>query len=795
MRKGIYFLLLAGVWGCSGMQQGKPLSGGDWGELKNGSAEEVVSSKVLYWETDVWMKEALHFYDGVAHEGAKSLCISADVFAQGRWSNRVNLKPWARYRFTGWVKTSDVAVASGKGAGIRLGGVEAQLPDFQGTNDWTQVSCEFETGENDCATVECLLGIDGKAKGKVWFDDMSFKLLQAEKINTTLEIDLTEQGIEMSPYIYGQFIEHMGRCIYGGIWAEMLMDRKFWFAPGEKGSVWKVSGDGKPEDLLYMDSSAPYTGKHTPVLKAGKYNVRLEQGHLGLRPGISCSGYVIMKADREMPVKVVLDYGTYAQEVILEVTSGYRKYPVKFSAADVKIKDASLAIIPQGEGKLWIGTASLMPDDHVDGFRADVLALLRGLKSPVYRWPGGNFVSGYDWHDGIGDRDKRPPRKNPAWTGVESNDVGIHEFMRLCELLETEPYIAVNAGLGGVKEAADEVEYCNGSVDTPMGKIRQQNGQAKPWQVKWWSVGNEMFGDWQLGFMSTEDFVKKHDSFADAMWKVDSSIRLIAVGEVGRWDEMMLANCADKMNLISEHFYCQDWHGGGLMTHVLQIPRNIRRIAQAHRGYRETIGALKDKDIRICMDEWNYWYGPHIYGELGTRYFLRDALGIAAGINEFLRQSDVVFMANYAQTVNVIGCIKATSTDACYASTGEVLKMYREHFGTVPVKVGGELRPFDVAVAWNPDEKTLTVSVVNPSWEEVEFDLNTLQKAIEYQGKQYHLKGTGKMYVLTGPDDMAYNTPGQENVVKMEDTELKSCSRLKVKPYSANIIVISSEEV
>ena len=161
--------------------------------------------------------------------------------------------------------------------------------------------------------------------------------------------------------------------------------------------------------------------------------------------------------------------------------------------------------------------------------------MLRGLKAPVYRWPGGNFVSGYDWHDGIGERDKRPPRRNPAWTGVESNDVGIHEFMRLCELLDTEPYIAVNAGLGGVKEAADEVEYCNGAEDTPMGKWRKQNGQAKPWKVKWWSVGNEMFGDWQLGFMSTEAFVKKHNSFADAMWKVDSSIHLIAVGEVGRW--------------------------------------------------------------------------------------------------------------------------------------------------------------------------------------------------------------------------------------------------------------------
>lgn len=795
MRRCILLLVVAGICACSGTRQGQPLSGGDWGVLPNASAEDVISSKVLYWETDAWMKEALHFYDAVAHEGKRSLCISADGFANGRWSNRVNLRPWSKYRFKGWVKTDGIVPQTGLGAGIRLAGVSADMVTLQGTQDWTEVGCVFETGDNDCATVECLLGVDGKAKGKVWFDDMSFQLLETAEIHTNLSIDPAEQGIEMSPYIYGQFIEHMGRCIYGGIWAEMLMDRKFWYAPGTKGSAWKVNGNGKTEDLLYMDTSAPYTGVHTPVLKAGGNQVSLEQGGLGLKSGVACSGYVVMKADRKMPVKVVLDYGNYTQEVMLEATASYQKYPVKFGASDTKLKDACLRIIPQGQGRLWIGTASLMPDDHTDGFRSDVLALLKGLKAPVYRWPGGNFVSGYNWHDGIGDRDKRPPRKNPAWTGVEANDVGIHEFMRLCELLETEPYIAVNAGLGGVREAADEVEYCNGDVTTPMGKLRKQNGQVNPWKVKWWSVGNEMFGDWQLGFMSTGDFVKKHNSFADAMWEVDSSIHLIAVGEVGKWDEMIMANCAGKMDLISEHFYCQDWHGGGLMTHASQIRRNIRRIADAHRNYRKEIPALKGKDIRICMDEWNYWYGPHIYGELGTRYFLRDALGIAAGINEFLRQSDMVFMANYAQTVNVIGCIKATTTDACYASTGEVLKMYREHFGTVPVKVSGETRPFDVAAALDPQTETLTVSVVNPGWDEVAFGLKIVNKHFEYNGKKYTVSGDGKMYVLTGPDDMAYNTPGQAPVVGVEEMALENTGKLKVKPFSANIIVMNLEGV
>ena len=792
-KNNIVLFGIAVLCACSVPKERQPLTGGQWGEIKNGSAEEVVSSEVLYWQAPPASKEVLHFYDATAHDGTRSLCISADGLANGYWNNRVNLKPWSKYRFKGWIKCENVVAEPQGGAGFRLQGVEVQLPDFTGTQDWTLVSCDFETGANDCVTVSCLLGTEGKAKGKVWFDDLSFECLGTEVIETSIKVDPAEQKAEMSPYIYGQFIEHMGHCIYGGIWAEMLMDRKFWYAPGQKGSPWQIADTDKAEEGLYMDETAPYTGRHTPVLKSDGKRIALKQTQLGLRPGISCSGYIVMKADREMPVKVMLNYGSFIQELSLEVGTTYRKYPVHFSAFDHKVKDATFSICPQKEGRLWIGTASLMPDDHIDGFRADVLALLRGLKAPVYRWPGGNFVSGYDWHDGIGERDKRPPRRNPAWTGVESNDVGIHEFMRLCELLDTEPYIAVNAGLGGVKEAADEVEYCNGAEDTPMGKWRKQNGQAKPWKVKWWSVGNEMFGDWQLGFMSTEAFVKKHNSFADAMWKVDSSIHLIAVGEVGRWDEMILANCADRMDLVSEHFYCQDWHGGGLMTHVLQIPRNIRRIAEAHRGYRRDIPALEGKDIRICMDEWNYWYGPHIYGELGTRYFLRDALGIAAGLNEFLRQSDMVFMANYAQTVNVIGCIKATTTDACYASTGEVLKLYREQFGTVPVKVDGELRPLDVAAAIRSSDQALTLSVINPGWEEVTFELDILGGQFEYQEKTCRLNGVATIYTLTGPDDMAYNTPGQESVVKVSEKSLKNTKQVKVGPFSANVIVLGTE--
>ncbi|HCC71139.1 MAG TPA: alpha-L-arabinofuranosidase, partial [Bacteroidales bacterium] len=316
----------------------------------------------------------------------------------------------------------------------------------------------------------------------------------------------------------------------------------------------------------------------------------------------------------------------------------------------------------------------------------------------------------------------------------------------------------------------------------PMGRLRAVNGDNEPWNVKWWSVGNEMYGSWQLGHMSTEEFVEKHNSFADAMRSVDPFISLVAVGEVGVWDEMILANCADNMDLISEHFYRQDWHGGGLMTHVLQIPRAIKGKAEAHRKYRDEITGLEEKNIKICMDEYNYWYGPHIYGELGTRYFMRDALGIAAGMNEFYRQSDIIFMANYAQTVNVIGCIKANTTHSVMAATGQVLKLYRAQYGKIPLILRGETRPLDISAALNSTADTLVISAINPTWEEVRFDLN-----IKNAGT-----GSGAIHwEITAPDDMAYNEPGiPDKVIIIGPEQVLNNKSFKVKPVSINIFKI-----
>jgi alpha-N-arabinofuranosidase len=767
------------ITGCTSK---KSATGGiEYGIIQNPSAEITEGTSVPGWSADSRANSTILFFDNTAQSGVKSLFIMSDRFANGRWSTKVILKPWSKYRFSGWIKTENLISQSGKGAGYRMDGLDVEAKGFTGTNDWTLVNYEFETGKNDCVTVSCLLGIDRNAKGRAWFDNMSLELISSEKISTGIKINTTVRSEPMPVYIYGQFIEHLGRCIYGGIWAEMIEDRKFWYVPGTDDSSWKISGE---KGLLSLDKKDPFTGAQTPVLESdGDRKAILFQENMGLKENLAYTGRIVLKATSGITKAIVtLRWDDKSETVEIEgLSDKYSTFPLKFKSTSL-VHDAVLSVEPAGKGKLWIGTISLMPSDNIEGFRSDVLALLRELNSPVYRWPGGNFVSGYNWRDGIGDIDKRPPRKNPAWLGVEANDVGIHEFMRLCELINTEAYIAVNAGLGNSEEAMAEVQYTNGSETTPMGKLRASNGHPEPWKVRFWSIGNEMYGDWQLGHMSTDQFVVKNNDFADKMRSADPAIKLISVGDLGDWDKMVLSNCSDKMDYISEHFYKGSNHGGGLMTHVNQIPDAIREKAVAHREYRDSIPALKGKDIRICMDEWNYWYGPYIYGELGTRYFFRDAMGIAAGLNEYSKNTDIIYMANYAQTVNVIGCIKTNTTHSVFDATGQVLKLYRHKFGLIPVEISGETRPLDIGATLTSGGDTLTLSVVNPTREEVMFPLSVSGS---------NPSGDIEIWRVVSPDVMSTNEPGREPAVRITGPEYaKFSNKFKAGPASITIFRI-----
>ena len=639
---------------------------------------------------------------------------------------------------------------------------------------------------------------------------------------TRVSIDTTKTREPISKYIYGQFIEHFGRCIYGGMWSEMLEDRKFFYPVTGEAPAWTMfqpgtetwEGEGHPYELLTRSpwmiigekgavtmmaeesarawpresrrsAMSSYVGVHTPRVQLpgdGKPGGMFHE-RLALIDGKDYSGRIVLAGDPSAaPIEVSLVWGSGASDrdtvTVDELSPSYAKVPLQFTAAG-RTDNGRLEIVGKGTGSFLVGTVSLMPADNIRGWRADTVALLKELNAPVYRWPGGSFVSGYNWKDGVGDPDRRPPRENPAWKGIEHNDVGIHEFMDLCREIKAEPFIVVNTGLADAKLAAEEVEYVNGGPETPMGKLRAKNGHPEPFGVKWWGVGNETFDQ------PIAEYVKKHKRVEEAMRAVDPSFEAIAVGSASadEWSKKMLASCANHMNLIGEHWYWQSKED--LADHVAQVPAGIKRIADLHRGYRKTLDSLQGKDIRIVMDEWDYWYGRNEYGEGGVRWSLQDGLGIAAGLHEFFRNSDLFLMANYAQAVNVAGAIKTTATEAEFETTGLVLKLYRHHFGKTPVEVSGSYEPLDIAAAWTEDKTGITVGVVNPTHE---------ARTISLDVRGSDLTGHGRKWTITGPDRWAHNAPGKPRQVDIERTSFTSSpNAIEIAPLSVTLYSLAVE--
>jgi alpha-L-arabinofuranosidase len=656
----------------------------------------------------------------------------------------------------------------------------------------------------------------------------------------TVTIDAGQIRAPISQYLYGQFIEQLGNVINRGIWAEMLDDRKFYYPVTTeppsgfptrsrfRSNRWTPIG---PDDSVLMDTNHPCTGEHTPlILVDGAVPRGIQQAGLAVVRGKSYSGHVLLAGDRGAKVAVTLIWGTNAadrQTVMLRgVRAAYAKFPVKFTAG-ADSDDARLEITGTSRGAFHIGAVSLMPADNIEGFRGDVIAALKQLHSGVYRFPGGNFVSNFDWRDAIGDRDKRPPRWDYAWNAVQPNDVGLDEFMVLCHLLDVEPYITVNAGLGDDQSAADLVEYANGAPTTPMGRLRAKNGHPQPYDIKLWGIGNEMYGDWQIGYTSLRWYEIKHNFFAQAMRQVDPTIQLIAsgampdemtvtlqakriTGEVlcengspADWTSGLLAHCLDNLDWVSEHAYCTsgqlfDFEQGKYVDvtneSLVEWSRGLANRVQAkyenYEDYLKRIPGLRQKQVSISLDEWAY------RGIARDSY--KPALAYAWMFDELFRHTEIFKMAAFTFATS---CLSEDRNKAELNPVGLMFKLYRDHFGTMPVEVAGnspqplprypvggdqpkvnagsDTYPLDVVAAWSSDRKTLTVAVVNPTESE-------RQLAISFKGVE--LTGTGKLWRMAPSSVDATNRIGQEPQVKIEEHPLDTVpDALTIAPISVNI--------
>jgi alpha-N-arabinofuranosidase len=304
---------------------------------------------------------------------------------------------------------------------------------------------------------------------------------------------------------------------------------------------------------------------------------------------------------------------------------------------------------------------SPLSDDR--GFRKDVLGLLRELRMGVLRWPGGNFVSNYHWTDGIGDKDDRPVRPELAWGGTESNRFGTDEYLAYCAELGTEPYICLNMGTGTLAEALDWVEYCNSTRATDWADRRRRNGHPEPYGVNLWGLGNEMYGDWQVGALSAEEYVREATRWARALKMLDPAIQLVSCGKTGwnEWDRIVIEGTAHLVDYHSIHIYTgsEDY-----WTNVLQPHQAERGIRCAQSLIQRAAYRLKIADPpKIAYDEWNVWY-RNMTVDLAERYTFGDALAVGTYLNILVRNSDSVKMANLAQMVNAIAPIVTTPETA-----------------------------------------------------------------------------------------------------------------------------------
>ena len=664
---------------------------------------------------------------------------------------------------------------------------------------------------------------------------------QTPPVNVAIYASKT--GAPISKYLYGQFLEHGGNIVNENIWAEMLEDRKFSYPVTSKppeqpaGPAWRrraplrhwtpVGGD----EVVTMDSKDPYTGDHTPLIKlSGGEAHGVRQTRLAVRKGKAYTGRIVLAGSPGAVVKVTLAWGSQASEhqmlTIRTLGSAYRTFPLNFRAQGDS-DDGQLEITGTGTGSFHIGAVSLMPADNIEGFRAEVIAALKQLRSGVYRFPGGNFVSAYEWRNAIGDPEKRPSIYDPVWHAVQPNDVGTDEFLTLCRLLGVDPYITVNAGFGDAWSARELVEYTNGAITTPMGKWRAANGHPQPYHVKLWGIGNEPWGDYQMGAMSIEQYELKHDMFAKAMRKVDPSITLIAGGAMpdvmtganqskriggkfvpdylstADWSGHMLAHCLENIDMLSEHFYSSsDKHtdlklekkvniGPQSLIEWERAPATQVRVKYEHyQEYLKRIPKLRAKPVPIAIDEWAYMGGGRDSYKVVPAY--------AWALHEMFRHSDLFQLGAFTFATAMMS---QTRTEAVLNPTGLLFKMYRDHFGTIPVEVSGDspqpkpiypaggdqpavnpgsdTYPLDVSAALSEDRRTLTFAVLNPS---------DSRQRIKLAVNGVKLASAGHMWQMAPSSVDAVVAVGKMPEVSVEERALGAIpDKIEVPPFSVNI--------
>lgn len=645
------------------------------------------------------------------------------------------------------------------------------------------------------------------------------------KIHATLNASVTRPPL--SSLLYGGFIEHIGNLINHSLWSEVLDDRKFYYGVIE-------APEAKPDDpravmrfiqkwvamgsmsAIQMDTENPYVGIHSPVISINSsQQMGIAQYGLAIKSSVPYQGRLVVWADAGVKVNVKLIWGDAPEQTLTQKISTNKKWRTRTFQFNPKVdtESARLEIVGTGKGRFGVGAISLMPADNIKGFRADTLALMKEMQCPILRMPGGNFVSAYDWKHTIGDPDRRPPIYDPVWRAVQPNDVGVDELLQFCELIDSKPFWCVNTGFGEPRSGAELLEYVNGTADTTWGKVRASNGRKNPYGVKYWAIGNEMYGHWQMGHMPRDQYTVKHNLFADAMRAVDPSIYIVApggfvdemttgqgifvegqpevkVGSERDWAYGMFRDSWGKFDALGTHAYPPQNKRFDLKTGKLfdvqmslnewarQPANRVRTMVDAWEEYKKHFPKLNEGAIKVFFDEWAYSFQDS----------LKNSLAIALAFHEFFRHTDFIDMAGFTMAT---GWLDFNRTSSTISARGRIFQLYQQHFGNIPIAVDGNsptpkpqypvggdqpkvnagsaTYPLDVSAALTSDGQALVVAVVNATEQVQSLELNISDFIFAAKGRSWKFTGLG-------PD--AKNAVGKSPEVLTVESEFDATNKV-----------------
>ena len=456
------------------------------------------------------------------------------------------------------------------------------------------------------------------------------------------------------------------------------------------------------------------------------------------------------------------------------------------------------------------------PEADDMGFRKDVIQLTRELKVPIVRYPGGNFVSGYNWEDGIGPKDQRPRRAELAWFAIESNHVGVDEFASWAKRADAEVMMAVNLGTRGAEAARDLVEYCNFEKGTYWSDLRIKNGFTKPHNIKLWNLGNEMDGPWQICHKTAEEYGRAARESAKVMKWVDPGIELVACGSSNshmptfpQWEATVLEHTYDLADYISMHVYYgnQDGDIKNFLAKSMDMEEYIKTVAAACDFVKAKKGGKKD--IYISFDEWNVWYHAFPENDKAVKwldapafnedhYNFLDALLVGSMLITLLKHADRIKIACLAQLVNTIAPIMTVPGGPAWKQTIYYPFLHASNYGrgtalqTLTDAPKYDSKDFtgvpvlDAVAVMSGDERELTIFAVNKGDEEL--DITCCLRDFPGSAVSEHI-------IMTSEDLDAGNTPQQPNLITPAHSDRHVLNEntllAKAPAYSWNVLRIA----